>query len=367
MTSRTLGTLLAACMATSAWAGDEPTGTYTALVDVAGEPTQLSITFNAAGQATGTVEHRRQRHLVRGSAEALFVAERGRRTSIHLIRPQGGEVNGFLTMAGRTASFAAVLRGPAQIVAGRYTVITPAIPKPRPTRPEEPPTEPPAEPVDPAVIPHARPKYLGGHGYGVMTITPAGQFRITMRLADGQRFSAGKNVASAFAVSFVAAPNLSGSFSGNLRFREIEDSSDADGVFRWVRDRLDGRMPIYRYGFEAQERLMASRYKPDQIPLKGDSEPRGRLAIKGGILTRNSATAIYFDDGELSAPEYRFKSRLNQFSGTFASALILPVYGVPARTGGVVFQKQNRIYGMSETRYGTSGVNIERKNEHLKD
>jgi hypothetical protein len=77
---------------------------------------------------------------------------------------------------------------------------------------------------------------------------------------------------------------------------------------------------------------MASRYKPDQIPLKGDTEPRGRLAIKGGILTRNSATAVYFDDGELDAPEYHFKSRLNPFSGAFASALILPVYGVPART-----------------------------------
>jgi hypothetical protein len=259
-----------------------------------------------------------------------------------VIRPHAGEANGFLSIGGHSAPFAAARRAPANFLAGRYTVISPAI------REE-------------------RPKYLGGHGFGMMTITPAGRFVITMRLADGQTFSVGQDVTASVSISFVAAPNVSGSFSGKLKFEEIEDSSDADGVFVWVRDGADGGPPLRRYGFKIHERLMASRYKPDQIALKGDSEPRGRIAIKGGILPRNSATALYFDDGELRAPEYNFFSRLNIFSGNFSSALILPVYGVYSRTGGVVFQKQNRIYGMSYTRYGTAGMNIERKNEHEKD
>jgi len=322
------------------------------------------------------VMHQRKRYTVRGAVSDLWLSSNGRRVPLRMILPQGGEANGFLTIGGRTAAFAAARRSPSNIFAGRYTLITPAITVKRPPA-EEPPASPTSrrrvteqlsgDAEEPVGAPRLRPKYLGGHGYGVMTITHAGRFRITMRLADGQHFSIGQNFSAPLSISFVAAPNLSGSFSGKLKFIEIEDSSDADGVFRWVRDGVDGLAPVFRYGFDVQERLMASRYKPDQIPLKGDTEPRGRLAIKGGILTRNSATAVYFDDGELDAPEYHFKSRLNPFSGAFASALILPVYGVPARTGGVVFQKQNRIYGMSETRYGTTGVNIERKIEHLKD
>jgi hypothetical protein len=342
MTSRTLGLYVAVSMARLALADEDPSGTYSALVNLGGEPAQLGITFTATGYATGTVRHQRQRHIVRGSMDALTLSANGQRVPLRVIRPHAGEANGFLSIGGHAAAFAAARRSPANIFAGRYTVITPAIPE-------------------------ERPKYLGGHGFGVMSVTPAGRFVITMRLADGQHFSVGQDFTGPLSASFVAAPNVSGSFSGKLKFVEIEDSSDADGVFQWVRDRADGAPPLQRYGFKINERLMASRYKPDQIALKGDSEPRGRIAIKGGILPKNSATAIYFDDGELNAPEYLFHSRFNEFSGNFSSALILPVYGVPSLTGGVIFQKQNRIYGMSYTRYGTAGMNIERKNEHLKD
>jgi hypothetical protein len=59
---------------------------------------------------------------------------------------------------------------------------------------------------EPVAAPRLRPKYLGGHGYGVMTITLAGRVRITMRLADGQHFSLGQNFSAPLSISFVAAP-----------------------------------------------------------------------------------------------------------------------------------------------------------------
>jgi hypothetical protein len=49
MTSRTLGMLMAASLASFAWADDEPTGTYSALVDVGDEPAQLCLTVDARG------------------------------------------------------------------------------------------------------------------------------------------------------------------------------------------------------------------------------------------------------------------------------------------------------------------------------
>ena len=342
MTSRTLGFLVVVLMASMASAAEDLSGTYSTLVDLGGAPAQLRVTLNAAGQATGSVRYQRHRYIVRGGIDNLHISVTGQRIPLRMIRPHAGEAIGFLSIGGRTAAFAAGRRSIATVFAGRYTVILPNFLK-------------------------ERPKYLGGHGYGVMSITPDGWFRIGMRLPDGQHFSIGQEFTGLDAVSFVAAPSGSGSFSGKLQFVEIKDSSDADGVFTWSREGLDQGPPLLRYGFTIHERLLASRYKPDQIALKGDTDPRGRMVIKGGILPRNSATAIYFDDAELSAPEYNFHSWVNIFSGNFGSALILPVYGVPARTAGVIFQKQNRIYGMSYTAYGTAGMNIERNNEHLTD
>jgi hypothetical protein len=124
MTSRTLGMLMAASLASFAWADDQPTGTYSALVDVGNEPTQLCLTVNGRGYATGTVMHQRKRYTVRGAVSDLWLSSNGRRVPLRMILPQGGEANGFLTIGGRTAAFAAARRSPSNIFAGRNTSIT---------------------------------------------------------------------------------------------------------------------------------------------------------------------------------------------------------------------------------------------------
>jgi len=304
-------------------------GAYTVLLPAPAEPTGGS-----AASATATVVNRKVANLTLGSGGSGYLAPplvsiygAGGSGALFLATLANGAVNGF-TLVSEGSHYPDAI--------GTVTVA-----------------------IDPpsAYLP-------AGAGYALMTVTPGGTVTLTGKLSDGSPWSAGGLLKADGSVAFYTAlaykPGPAGSLSGSLTFRNIVETSDADGTLAWAKPAQTGAS-LYRSGFTASVSAIASRYAPpiaNQQALVFSNATTGAatVTLQGGDLadalsdsiTVSAANAVKESPPASDKLKLTIGTASGLISGSFTGGFAIggaPTKSLPATFFGALFQKQNRASG----------------------
>jgi hypothetical protein len=107
------------------------------------------------------------------------------------------------------------------------------------------------------------PAYPAGNGFAAIKLDDLGRAVIAGRLPDGTRFATSGMIANDDSLFLFIRPHRNeGIFSGNLLFRDIPETSDADGLFYWHRPPGRRFGLTYLDGFAMELSVLASKFTP---------------------------------------------------------------------------------------------------------
>jgi formylglycine-generating enzyme required for sulfatase activity len=140
----------------------------------------------------------------------------------------------------------------------------------------------------------------GGDGWARLTVSAAGVVTLKGRHGDGAplletAYLSATGECALFAELYRSRP-VKGRFGGWLRFRDVPDVSDCDGLMQWVK-LADNREKPYAAGFEVEVPAVGSRFTPPPAGTRllaalVDAEPNASLSLIAPNLPAATAGEI---------------------------------------------------------------------------
>ena len=152
--------------------------------------------------------------------------------------------------------------------------------------------------------------YPAGDGIGSLQVRPRGNWRLRLRLADGQRRTLGGRVFTDGSLSFQTAWPL-GTLLGRWQFGNIPGVGNLGGVASWHR-RPHPRQKFWPEGFRIELPVVGNRHVP---PATGDRALPGLTATAGNALAFGSEAAIGFPDDWEALIDWNERNRLSASAG----------------------------------------------------
>jgi hypothetical protein len=190
-----------------------------------------------------------------------------------------------------------------------------------------------------------------GDGVGQWRVLAKGSAIGTGRLPDGEPFTASylmddrgrlQVFSTLYPIRFTSPEPQRGWIRGLVNFRDVADTSDADGTLQW--NITSGGGPDTRPDARESVTIMASRYKaPESLQ---DLYPVGVNVHIGDVDLPRTGTAQSLGNRLMSIPPLRINGSLNVETGDLRGHLGLTDADAWTMWWGVVFQKQgNTIFG----------------------
>ena len=204
----------------------------------------------------------------------------------------------------------------------------------------------------------------GGDGWATATLDAAGVLKLTGKLGDGSAFTetaylSAHGQAHVFAELYASSPGK-GLIGGRISFRDLEEISDCDGVFQWLKGedtRIPPRELLYAGGFRrsvgaigsvfvppvAGQRVLTqlqNQYHNAELSLIGPTAP---LADSGSLdrvlswLPNN--TLMHYGQQKLSGSA---SAKTGSVTGSFLD----PTSNRSVAFTGAAFQKQGLVGGV---------------------
>jgi uncharacterized repeat protein (TIGR01451 family) len=200
-----------------------------------------------------------------------------------------------------------------------------------------------------------------GIGFATMIVSKAGNVRISGELGDGRPFAIGSSLTRSSTVPlFLQLYNSRGFIAGEISFRDIAGSSDADGELRWLKPTVRSRSP-----FDIKVLFAATRYVP---AAQGEYILPGLEALNGeAVAAFSGGSGDDFDiaihipvTGRVAAIETgaaQFTMSIIPATGWFSGNLSSPNSAL-IRFRGAFLKKANRGGGRFSLRGEIGAVTI---------
>jgi hypothetical protein len=205
----------------------------------------------------------------------------------------------------------------------------------------------------------------GGDGYASLVVSPTGDCTGTLTLADGTTTTFGGRVSrnGEWSLHRSLYGTSGGYVAGKLTFRTVDDISDADGTFRWVKPNAVSGTKNYPAGFDTTRGVVCSRYVPPQknqraFAILANSLHNAWLRLNGpdmstlpalnltsmdrAITWTTANTLIYYGPEKITLT---FTPATGMLTGTCVDA----AKGINISLGGVLMTKQGLVTGRFAT------------------
>ena len=286
-----------------------PKGRFTAKLRVAGAQYPLKGTFSTYGTFNGMAGAGTGAPQVSLAVDASLPGVSGTITAA----TAGGNTT-YTVVSSLLGTFNADTIPPG--LAGRYTMIMPALSGTDPALPQ-------------------------GPGYGTMSVTTKGTMHISGKLGDGTTFTVGGQLHADGKTLTLFSPLYGktnpGSMAGNLTFENLADS-DADGVTDWIKPAQAGGA-YYPGGFSIGLPLMAAKYTAPPLAsgtgaftLGGGDLPDSAISDSLTISSREKVTVSGANNGGVTLT-------LKTSTGAFGGKFTYPPTNERTIFGGVIYQK----------------------------
>ena len=192
-----------------------------------------------------------------------------------------------------------------------------------------------------------------GHGWGVANLYSSGAFLVSGVTGDGFKFTGAGTLRSDRSLLFYgpipsSRKEVQGGLAGQLLFRNIENTSDADGLLHWI----PGYSPSAGddvLGLARLQKAIFSRYTPQsgQVPT-GDP---ARVLERSFRIPNAWFPVTLIPTGFTGArPHFLLYATVHSPSGRFRGSLAAPRGSVQESFSGVFFQKTRSASGTLMTK-----------------